>query len=177
MSPVHLDPSSRRTVRIGGASGFWGDSMLGATQLVQSGLIDYLVFDYLAETTMAIMASVRTKKPEMGYATDFVDMAMKAVLPQVMQRGIKVVANAGGMNPQACADALQALAHSMGLHPKIAVVLGDDISAQLPALRDANTRDMYRGDPLPAKVLSANAYLGAVPVARALAEGADIVIC
>jgi len=176
MSPVHLDSSSRRTVRIGGASGFWGDSMLGATQLVQSGLIDYLVFDYLAETTMAIMASVRTKKPDMGYATDFVDMAMKAVLPEVMQRGIKVVANAGGMNPQACADALQALAHSMDLHPKIAVVLGDDISAQLPALRDANTRDMYRGDPLPAKVLSANAYLGAVPVARALAEGADIVI-
>ena len=176
MSSVQLDLSSRRTVRIGGASGFWGDSMLGATQLVQSGLIDYLVFDYLAETTMAIMASVRTKKPDMGYATDFVDMAMKAVLPEVMQRGIKVVANAGGMNPQACADALQALAHSMGLHPKIAVVLGDDISAQLPALRDANTRDMFRGEPLPAKVLSANAYLGAVPVARALAEGADIVI-
>ena len=176
MSSDPLDPSSRRTVRIGGASGFWGDSMLGATQLVHSGLIDYLVFDYLAETTMAIMASVRTKKPEMGYATDFVDMAMKAVLPEVMQRGIKVVANAGGMNPQGCADALQALANSMGLQPKIAVVLGDDISAQLPALRDANTRDMYRGDPLPAKVLSANAYLGAVPVARALAEGADIVI-
>jgi len=176
MSSDRLDPSSRRTVRIGGASGFWGDSMLGATQLAHSGLIDYLVFDYLAETTMAILASVRTKKPEMGYATDFVDMAMKAVLPEVMQRGIKVVANAGGMNPQGCADALQALANSMGLQPKIAVVLGDDISAQLPALRDANTRDMYRGDPLPAKVLSANAYLGAVPVARALAEGADIVI-
>jgi len=80
------------------------------------------------------------------------------------------------MNPQGCADALQALAHSMGLHPKIAVVLGDDLSAQLPALRQADTRDMYRGEPLPAKVLSANAYLGAVPVARALAEGADIVI-
>jgi hypothetical protein len=150
--------------------------MLGAAQLVHSGLIDYLVFDYLAETTMAIMAAVRTKKPEMGYATDFVDMAMKAVLPEVMQRGIKVVANAGGMNPQGCADALQALAHSMGLHPKIAVVLGDDLSALLPALRQADTRDMYRGEPLPAKVLSANAYLGAVPVARALAEGADIVI-
>ena len=168
--------TSRKTVRIGGASGFWGDSMLGATQLVQSGLIDYLVFDYLAETTMAILASVRTKRPEMGYATDFVDMAMKAVLPEVMQRGIKVVANAGGMNPQGCADALQALAHSMGLSPKIAVVLGDDISAQLTALRAADTRDLNRGEPLPAKVLSANAYLGAAPVARALAEGADIVI-
>ncbi len=176
MNTATASQTSRKTVRIGGASGFWGDSMLGATQLVQSGLIDYLVFDYLAETTMAIMAAVRTKKPEMGYATDFVDMAMKAVLPEVMQRGIKVVANAGGMNPQGCADALQALAHSMGLSPKIAVVLGDDISAQLPALREAGTRDLYRGEPLPAKVLSANAYLGAVPVARALAEGADIVI-
>ncbi len=176
LNSAHTPSSSRTCVRIGGASGFWGDSMLGATQLVQSGLIDYLVFDYLAETTMAIMAAVRTKKPEMGYATDFVDMAMKAVLPEVMQRGIKVVANAGGMNPQGCADALQALAHSMGLSPKIAVVLGDDISAQLPALREAGTRDLYRGEPLPAKVLSANAYLGAVPVARALAEGADIVI-
>ena len=176
LNSAHTPSSSRTCVRIGGASGFWGDSMLGATQLVQSGLIDYLVFDYLAETTMAIMAAVRTKKPEMGYATDFVDMAMKSVLPEVMQRGIKVVANAGGMNPQGCADALQALAHSMGLSPKIAVVLGDDISAQLPALREAGTRDLYRGEPLPAKVLSANAYLGAVPVARALAEGADIVI-
>ena len=176
MNTATTSPTSRPTVRIGGASGFWGDSMLGAAQLVHSGLIDYLVFDYLAETTMAIMAAVRTKKPEMGYATDFVDMAMKAVLPEVMQRGIKVVANAGGMNPQGCADALQALAHSMGLHPKIAVVLGDDLSALLPALRQADTRDMYRGEPLPAKVLSANAYLGAVPVARALAEGADIVI-
>ena len=176
MNPAMAAPTSRRTVRIGGASGFWGDSILGATQLVHSGLIDYLVFDYLAETTMAILAAVHTKKPEMGYATDFVDMAMKAVLPEVMQRGIKVVANAGGMNPQGCADALQALAHSMGLSPKIAVVLGDDISAQLTALRAADTRDLYRGEPLPTKVLSANAYLGAVPVARALAEGADIVI-
>jgi hypothetical protein len=176
MNTAMASETSRKTVRIGGASGFWGDSMLGATQLVQSGLIDYLVFDYLAETTMAILASVRTKRPEMGYATDFVDMAMKAVLPEVMQRGIKVVANAGGMNPQGCADALQALAHSMGLSPKIAVVLGDDISAQLTALRAADTRDLNRGEPLPAKVLSANAYLGAAPVARALAEGADIVI-
>jgi Acyclic terpene utilisation family protein AtuA len=176
MNPPLTSQTPHTTVRIGGASGFWGDSMLGATQLVQSGLIDYLVFDYLAETTMAILASVRTQKPEMGYATDFVDMAMKAVLPEVMQRGIKVVANAGGMNPQGCADALQTLAHSMGLNPKIAVVLGDDISAQLPALREADTRDLYRGEPLPARVLSANAYLGAVPIARALAEGADIVI-
>src|ERR1051325_10079848 len=96
-----------RTVRIGGASGFWGDSMLGAPQLVESGAVDYLVFDYLAETTMAILAAARTKKPELGYATDFVDTAMKQVLPQVMQRGIKVIANAGGIHPQGCAAALR----------------------------------------------------------------------
>ena len=175
MTPDASRPSPR-TVRIGGASGFWGDSLLGAPQLVNSGMIDYLVFDYLAETTMAILAAARAKRPEMGYATDFVDVAMKAVLPEVMRRGIKVVANAGGMNPAGCAAALAALADSMGLAPRIAVVEGDDIAAQLPALREAGTRDLFSGEALPEKVLSANAYLGARPVAQALAAGADIVI-
>jgi hypothetical protein len=165
-----------RIVRIGGASGFWGDSMTGAPQLVGSGMIDYLVFDYLAETTMAILAAMRAKKPELGYATDFVDSAMKQVLAEVMQRGIKVIANAGGINPQGCADALKALADSMGLAPRIAVVEGDDVSALMPALREAGTCDMFSGEALPGQVLSANAYLGALPVARALAAGADIVI-
>ena len=168
--------AQHRIVRIGGASGFWGDSMVGAPQLVKGGNLDYLVFDYLAETTMAILAAVRAKKPELGYATDFVDQAMRQVLPDVMQRGIKVVSNAGGINPAGCAQALQALAQSMGLKPKIACVEGDDVSAQMPALREAGATDMFSGAPLPAKVLSANAYLGAQAVARALAAGADIVI-
>jgi hypothetical protein len=165
-----------KVVRIGGASGFWGDSSVGAPQLVQSGLIDFLVFDYLAETTMAILAAARAKQPEMGYATDFVDIAMKSVLPEVMQRGIKVVANAGGINPEACARALQTLAASQGLQPRIAVVLGDDISSLLPSLREQGCTDMFSGEPLPEKVLSANAYLGAWPIAQALNAGADIVI-
>lgn len=165
-----------RIIRIGGASGFWGDSMVAAPQLVGKGALDYLVFDYLAETTMAVLAGARAKRPELGYATDFVDIAMKAVLPEVMRQGIKVVANAGGINPQGCADALRTLAASLGLKPRIAVVLGDDVSALLPALREAGTPDMTSGQPLPERVLSANAYLGALPVARALAEGADIVI-
>jgi hypothetical protein len=124
-----MDPQER-TVRIGGASGFWGDSMVGAPQLVEHGRLDYLVFDYLAETTMALLAGARAKRPELGYATDFVDVAMKAVLPEVMRRGIKVVANAGGIHPEGCAQALRALAGSMGLAPRIAVVLGDDVSAR-----------------------------------------------
>ncbi len=176
MTTPHRGPAADRTVRIGGASGFWGDSSVAAPQLVRSGMVDYLVFDYLAETTMAILAAARRKRPELGYATDFVDVAMRAVLPEVMARGIKVVSNAGGIHPQGCADALQALAATMGLAPRIAFVEGDDVSALLPSLRERGVCDLDGGRPLPAQLLSANAYLGAWPVARALAEGADIVI-
>jgi hypothetical protein len=149
-TPTYVASATRRRrnapVRIGGASGFWGDSMVGAPQLARSGLIDYLVFDYLAETTMSILAAARAKKPEFGYATDFVDSAMRLVLPEVMRRGIKVIANAGGINPRGCADALAALASSMGLTPRIAVVEGDDVSALMPALRAEGVRDMFTAD-------------------------------
>ena len=106
-------------VRIGGASGFWGDSSLGAPQLVGSGQIDYLVFDYLAELTMSILAGARLKKPELGYATDFVSVAMKSVLRDVLARGIRVVSNAGGVNPEGCAEALRLLAAEQGLALRI----------------------------------------------------------
>ena len=168
--------SSGKIVRIGGASGFWGDSMVGPWQLVQQGNIDYLVFDYLAEVTMAILAAARRKRPELGYATDFVDVAMKSVLAEVAKRGIKVVSNAGGINPRGCADALAKLADELGVRVKIAVVEGDDVSGQLPALRAAGQKDMHTGAALPEQIVSANAYLGAVPIARALAGGADVVI-
>jgi hypothetical protein len=167
---------SDKVVRIGGASGFWGDSMLAAPQLVRSGQIDYLVFDYLAETTMAILAAMRAKNPELGYATDFVDVAMKSVLGEVKSRGIKVVSNAGGINPRGCAAALAKLAEEAGVPLRIAVVEGDDVSALIPALRAADQRDMFNGEPLPERVLSANAYLGALPIAQALAAGADVVV-
>lgn len=167
----------QKIIRVGGASGFWGDSRLGAVQLVQAEpAIDYLVFDYLAETTMAILAAARLKKPELGYATDFVDSAMKSVLPQAMAKGIKVIANAGGINPEGCATALRAMARDMGLNPRIAVVNGDDVSALLPALRAEGVTDMFNGTALPEKILSANAYLGAWPIVEALRRGADIVI-
>ncbi|WP_213956595.1 MULTISPECIES: acyclic terpene utilization AtuA family protein [unclassified Variovorax] len=170
------DPSPSKVVRIGGASGFWGDSMVAAPQLVKLGRLDYLVFDYLAETTMAILAAARAKKPEMGYATDFVDIAMKSVLAEVKRQGIKVISNAGGINPHACAEALRALAAAEGISLRIAVVEGDDVSARMPELRANGARDMFTGESLPEKVLSANAYLGATPIAAALAAGAEVVI-
>ena len=180
MSNATPTENSRPPLRIGGASGFWGDSSLGAPQLVNSGLIDVLVFDYLAETTMAILASAQRKNPDAGYATDFVEAAMRQVLPEVVRRGIKVVSNAGGINPQACARALAKLADELGVPVRIAVVEGDDVRDALPALRAAAPggalTDLVGGQPVPDQLLSANAYLGAEPVARALAAGADVVI-
>ncbi len=168
----------QRMVRIGGASGFWGDSSVGAPQLVSSGHIDYLVFDYLAELTMSILAGARLKKPELGYATDFVSVAMKAVLKDIVQQGIRVVSNAGGVNPQGCANALAALAAEQGIALKIAVVSGDDILPLLPQLRQAQppVRELQSGAPLPERVLTANAYLGARPIQAALDAGAQVVI-
>jgi hypothetical protein len=168
--------SINKVIKIGGASGFWGDSSVGAPQLVASGQIDYLVFDYLAELTMSILASARLKKPELGYATDFVTVAMKAVLRDVVARGIRVVSNAGGVNPQACAAALAALAAEQGVALKIAVVTGDDVMPQLPHLRAASVREMQSGAVLPEKILTANAYLGALPIKAALDAGAQVVI-
>lgn len=167
-----------RVVRIGGASGFWGDSSLGAPQLVSSGQIDYLVFDYLAELTMSILAGARLKKPELGYATDFVALAMKAVLRDVVDQGIRVVSNAGGVNPQGCAAALAALAAEQGVPLKIAVVMGDDVVPLLPQLRESAdpVRELQSGATLPAQVLTANAYLGALPIQAALDAGAQVVI-
>jgi hypothetical protein len=159
----------RELVRIGGASGFWGDSATGATQLVASGQVDYLVFDYLAELTMSLLAAARQKNPELGYATDFVTVAMRSVLKDALAGGIRIIANAGGVNPRACAEALQSLASELNLTLKIAVVEGDDVMALLPALRAEDI-------PLPAQVVSANAYLGALPIKLALDAGAQVVI-
>ena len=170
--------SATRPVRIGGASGFWGDSSVGAPQLVASGQIDYLVFDYLAELTMSILAGARLKKPELGYATDFVTVAMRAVLDDVVAQGIRVVSNAGGVNPQACAAALAELARERGVALKIAVVTGDDVLPLIPQLRAQADppRELQTGAALPAQVLTANAYLGALPIKAALDAGAQVVI-
>jgi hypothetical protein len=165
-----------KVVRIGGASGFWGDSSVGAPQLVAAGHVDYLVFDYLAELTMSILAAARAKDPELGYATDFVMVTMKAILRDVVDQGIRVISNAGGINPQGCARAIAALAAEQGIHVKVAVVRGDDVMALVPELREQGVTEMQSGAALPARVLTANAYLGALPVKQALDEGAQIVI-
>jgi hypothetical protein len=170
------EAGARRRIRIGGASGFWGDSAVGAPQLVKGGAIDFLVFDYLAETTMAILASARSRRPDQGYATDFVDVTLREVLPEVMRQGIRVIANAGGIHPMACAEAVRVLAGELGLSPRVAVVTGDDVMPLVPALVGEGVTEMASGDPLPKEVLSANAYLGALPIAAALDQGADIVI-
>jgi len=164
------------TVSIGGASGFWGDSITGPMQLVASGRLDFLVFDYLAELTMSLLASARMKNDELGYATDFVSVAMRAVLKDALAQNIRIIANAGGVNPRGCATALQALADALGVSVRIAVVEGDDVMPLLPALREASVRELQSGRPLPDKVVSANAYLGALPIKVALDAGAQVVI-
>ncbi|MFC4529120.1 DUF1446 domain-containing protein [Dyella halodurans] len=166
----------RDTVSIGGASGFWGDSVTGPMQLVASGRIDFLVFDYLAELTMSLLATARMKDPSLGYATDFVGVAMRAVLRDALAQNIRIIANAGGVNPRGCAAALQALADEWGVQVRIAVVEGDDVMPLLPALRDEGVREWQSDSPLPPKVLSANAYLGALPIKAALDADAQVVI-
>lgn len=165
-----------RIVRIGGASGFWGDSAEAAPQLVRSGKLDYLTFDYLAELTMSILSRARAQDPAAGYARDFVDVAMRSVLREVVAGGIKVLSNAGGVNPRACAEALQRLAEAEGLALRIAVVEGDDVLSRVDDFRAEDVRDLHSGQPLPAKVMSANAYLGALPIVEALKHGAQVVI-
>ena len=164
-----------RTVRIGCASGFWGDTPEAVGQLVTKGDIDYLVFDYLAESTMSLLARARTKSPEAGYAPDFVQ-AVAPLLPELKRKGIKVVANAGGVNPRGCREALAKAAAAAGIDISIGVVLGDDLLGRADEIRARDVTEMFSGAPFPAKPMSMNAYLGARPIAAALDAGAEIVV-
>lgn len=171
----------KEKILVANGQGFWGDSILGPVRLVNEGPLDYLTLDYLAEVTMSIMQKLKSRDPNAGYATDFVSM-VKRVLPKCREKGIKIVANAGGVNPQACRVALGKAIKELGIRGvKIGVVEGDDIMAELPALISGGEafKNMDTGEalaPYLSRVQSANVYIGAVPIAEALQQGADIVV-
>ena len=168
--------TSRANVRIGGASGYWGDTADAPRQLVEGGDLDFLVFDYLAEVTMAILGKQKSRNPDAGFATDFVSGVMKPLIGTIAAKGIRVVANAGGVNLDACARALRQVANDAGVTLRIATVEGDDLLGQADRLRAQGVREMFTEAPLPDRLMSANAYFGAFPIAAALDAGADIVL-
>ena len=174
---------SKNAITIANCGGFWGDDPTAARRQVEGGPIDYLVMDYLAEVTMAILQKQKQRRPEAGYATDFL-LQMREVLPQCVEKGIRIISNAGGVNPLACRAALEELADELGIGEgvRVAVVLGDDIFDRIDELAAAGEPldNMGTGEKLSTvreQVLSANVYLGAAPVAKALELGANIVIC
>lgn len=165
---------SDRTVRIGGASGAWGDSPGALTQLLGAG-VQYFMMDYLAEVTMSLLARARLKDPEAGYPPDFVAY-LKRALPEIARQGIRVASNGGGVNPAAAKRALEAAIAELGLSLTVAIVEGDDVMPLTADLRAGGLREAVSGEPLPPRLLTANAYLGAVPIKAAFDGGADIVI-
>lgn len=171
-----------KVVRVANAQGFWGDSLEAPVEQVRRGPLDYLTLDYLAEITMSILQKQRARDPRAGYARDFV-MVMDRLLPELVERGIRVVANAGGVNPEACREAVLEAARRRGLSGRlrVGVVAGDDILSRLEDLlaRGIALQNLDTGEPLAgvrARVQSANAYFGARPIAEALDQGAQIVI-
>jgi hypothetical protein len=165
-----------KVVRIGGSSGFWGDTATAAVQLVRTGDIQYLVNDYLAEVTMSIMAAQKLRQPDAGFARDFVSDVIAPLAREIAEKKIKVITNAGGINPLGCRDAVVKVLEAVGVKLQVAVVLGDDLMPRAQEFRDAGVGEMETGEKLPAKLVSMNAYLGGIPIARALDEGAEIVI-
>jgi hypothetical protein len=172
----------KKVVRVAAGQGFWGDDLDAPRRQVEGGPIDYLMLDYLAEVTMSILQKQKERDPSLGYARDFVG-AMESVLPAVVERGVKVIANAGGVNPPACAAAVQAVAEKKGARGalRIGIVSGDDLLGRLDQLIASGhpLANMETGEPLSLvrdRVLSANAYIGSEPIVEALGKGANVVI-
>lgn len=172
---------AREPLRIAGASGFWGDRNDALLDQVRGGPVDFVLLDYLAEITMSILRVKKLRDPNAGYAGDFVK-ALGGALGDVVQRGVRVVTNAGGMNPRACAEAVVALARKQG-HAglRVGLVEGDDVADRIGALHDggvplANMDTGAAFSTIRERVMSANVYFGADPIAAALREGAQIVV-
>ena len=165
-------------IRIANCSGFFGDRLSAAREMVEDGPIDILTGDWLAELTMLILARTRAKRPGGGYARTFV-MQMQQVMGTCLDRGIKVVSNAGGLDPDGCAEAVAEAANELGLHPKIAYVRGDDLVPRMDELIAADQLTHFEtGEPIKdaSAFLTANAYFGCWGIVEALNQGADIVI-
>jgi hypothetical protein len=172
----------KQTVRVASGQGFWGDLLTAPVDQVRNGPIDYLMLDYLAEVTMSIVQKQRARDPKAGYARDFVTL-MREILPDCVEKDIKVLSNAGGVNVEGCAQAISDAARELGLggKVKIGVITGDDILGRLDefAERGVEITNMETGEPLAAvrdKVQSANVYLGASGLVEALGRGAQIVV-
>jgi hypothetical protein len=174
--------SANKIVRVAGAQGFWGDWLEAPRRQAEGGPVDYLMLDYLAEVTMSILQKQKERDPSAGYAKDFVG-AMESVLGGVADRGIKVIANAGGVNPEACAAAVLEMARARGAAGKlrVGVVTGDNLLPRIDELLAAGheMKNMETGEPLSLvrdRVIAANAYIGSVPIVEALTKGANVVI-
>src|SRR5438132_2686869 len=172
----------RNQIRIAAGQGFWGDLPDAPVRQVEGGPIDYLMLDYLAEVTMSIMQKQKARDPKAGYARDFISL-MKEILPACVEREIKVIANAGGVNVHGCAAAVAEVARDLGLSGKVKIglVTGDDILDRVDDFlaRGIELRNMDTGEPLSSvrdQIQSANAYLGAAPIVEALNKGAQVVI-
>ena len=165
----------RRAVRIANCSGFFGDRLSAAREMVDGGDIDVLTGDWLAELTMLILHKQRLRNPEAGYAGTFL-LQMEQVLATCVERGIKVVTNAGGLNPAGCAERVRQVAAKLGLQVNVAHVEGDDLMGRIDDLRP-QLAHLDTGAPLTSDPVTANAYLGGWGIAAALQAGADVVVC
>ncbi len=168
-------------VRIANCSGFYGDKLSAALEMVEGGPIDVLTGDYLAELTMSILYSQRIKNQEAGYVGTFLKQIRQVITP-CLKKNIKIVSNAGGLNPKAMAEAIEAIIAELGLSAKVAYIEGDDLISRLEELAEAGEAlaNIDTGAPLSSsedKAVTANAYLGAWGIKEALDQGADIVIC
>ena len=167
-------------IRIGNGQGFWGDSIDAPVRMAKDGPLDYLTLDYLAEVTLSIMQRQKLKNPNTGYARDFLDL-VERILPQISDKGVKIITNAGGVNPQSCRSELIQLAKSSGKEIKIGVIQGDDIFPTLAELRKKGVsfENMDTGatfDSIMDKVYSANVYINSSTISDALDKGAQIVL-